>query len=193
MKPAAAFAVLMALVACRPAEQPAEPALPAAAPAEAPAQPTSYPAVEPIAPGQPGGFPDDRTPLSEAPFTATSAQGAANVVQTYFAHIGQKDYASAYALWSGDGEASGMTSEQFIAGFDRYYEYRGQSAGPSEIEGAAGSLFVTVPVQIYGRLKTGEEFHQYGEATLRRINDVPGSTESQRQWHIARIDTKPVP
>jgi hypothetical protein len=26
---------------------------------------------------------------------------------------------------------------------------------------------------------------------LRRVNDVPGSTEPQRRWHIERIDWKP--
>jgi hypothetical protein len=27
-----------------------------------------------------------------------------------------------------------------------------------------------------------------GKAILRRVNDVPGSTEAQRHWHIERID-----
>jgi hypothetical protein len=27
-----------------------------------------------------------------------------------------------------------------------------------------------------------------GRATLRRVNDVPGSTAAQRRWHIQTID-----
>ena len=64
------------------------------------------------------------------------------------------------------------------------------NGAPGAIEGAAGSLYVTVPVQIYARQKSGEELHQLGKATLRRVNDVPGSTAAQRAWHIYRIDLK---
>lgn len=47
--------------------------------------------LDPPAPGAPGGLPDDRTPVSEASFAPDSAQGAANVVQTYYALIGEKN------------------------------------------------------------------------------------------------------
>lgn len=154
----------------------------------------AFPPVEPPAPGTPGGLPDDRTPISEAPFKPQSAQGAADVVQTYFAHIGQKDYAKAWALWSDGGKASGYaTAEAFAKRFDRYHQYNAQVGAPGAIEGAAGSLYVAVPVVIYGRLKTGAEVHEKGEATLRRVNDVPGSTAEQRRWRIAKIETKPTP
>jgi hypothetical protein len=46
---------------------------------------------------------------------------------------------------------------------------------------------------IYGRLKTGEEVHMKGPVTLRRVNDVPGSTREQRRWHIAETALKPSP
>jgi membrane-bound inhibitor of C-type lysozyme len=146
--------------------------------------------VEPPAPGTPGGLPDDRTPISEAPFTPTSAQGAANVVQTYYALVGEKKYAEAWKLWSDAGRASGVTQDQFVRGFAAYRAYNAQVGGPSEIEGAAGSLYVEVPVVIYGRWADGRELHQSGKATLRRVNDVPGSSAEQRQWHIAQIDLK---
>jgi hypothetical protein len=48
-----------------------------------------------------------------------------------------------------------------------------------------------VPVVIYGRLKSGAEVHEKGQAVLRRVNDVPGSTATQRHWHISRIETAP--
>ncbi|MDQ0466556.1 hypothetical protein QO010_004351 [Caulobacter ginsengisoli] len=176
------LAVLLLLAACdRPAQKPAPPAAPAP-----PATP-----VEPIPPGQPGGLPDDRTPIPEGPITATSAQGAANVVQTYYAQLEGGHYAEAWRLWSGGGEASGMSEPAFAASFGGFSEYHAQIGAPGEIEGAAGSLFVDVPVQVYGRLKTGAPFHQLGSVTLRRVNDVPGSTAEQRLWHIYRINLKP--
>jgi membrane-bound inhibitor of C-type lysozyme len=152
-----------------------------------------FPPVEPPAPGTPGGLPDDRTPLSEAPFKPQSPQGAADVVQTYYAELGQKAYAKAWALWADGGRASGFASaEAFAKSFDRYAQYDAQVGGPGAPEGAAGSIYVTVPVVIYGRLKTGAEVHEKGEATLRRVNDVPGSTAEQRRWHLEKIETKPV-
>jgi membrane-bound inhibitor of C-type lysozyme len=148
--------------------------------------------VEPPAPGTPGGLPDDRTPVSEAPFKPESPQGAADVVQTYYAHLGQKAYTKAWALWSDGGKASGYANAQaFAQSFDRYAQYNAQIGGPGTPEGAAGSSYITVPVVIYGRLRTGPEVHEKGQATLRRVNDVPGSTAEQRKWRITKIETKP--
>ena len=143
--------------------------------------------LNPPAPGEPGGLPDDRTPVSEAPFTQDSAQGAANVVQTYYALLEQGKYREAWRLWSDGGKASGMGAEAFAASFAEYAEYHANIGAPGRIEGAAGSLYVTVPVQVYGRLKSGEPFNRKGAVTLRRVNDVPGSTEDQRRWHIAAV------
>lgn len=144
--------------------------------------PSAQAPLEPVAPGEAGGLPDDRTPVSEAPFTPDSAQGAANVLQTYYALIEQGDYDAAYALRSPS--ADGPSAAEFAASFERYAEYHAQIGAPSNIEGAAGSLYVEVPVQIYGRLKDGKPFSSAGTVTLRRSNDVPGSTAEQRRWHI---------
>src|SRR5689334_20691642 len=67
---------------------------------DAPTTAAAYPPVSPPDPGQPGGLPDDRTPISEAPFTPTSAQGAANVVQIYYALLGQHRYEEAWKFWT---------------------------------------------------------------------------------------------
>jgi membrane-bound inhibitor of C-type lysozyme len=134
--------------------------------------------VSPPEPGTPGGLPDDKTPISEAPFKPTSAQGAANVVQTYFALMEQERAAEAAKLRS-DGKPEDLSP---------YASYHAQVGGPGQIEGAAGSLFVEVPVVLYGRLKTGAEFHRSGKAVLRRVNDVPGSTAEQRKWRIEKFD-----
>ena len=88
--------------------------------------------LNPPAPGTPGGLPDDRTPLSEAPFTPDSAQGAANVVQTYYALIAERKYREAFALR--DGTVVGpKTADAFAADFARYSEYHANVGGPSAI------------------------------------------------------------
>jgi hypothetical protein len=144
--------------------------------------------VEPPAPGTPGGLPDDRTPLAEGPIAPNSAQGAAQVVQTYYALIETGRYAQAWRLWGDGGKASGRSEEAFAMGFGPYASYHAQTGAPGAIEGAAGSLYVEVPVVIYGARRDGRPLHQSGKATLRRVNDVPGSTAEQRRWHIAGIE-----
>jgi len=39
-------------------------------------------------------------------------------------------------------------------------------------------------------LFSGESYRKPANVILRRINDVPGSTEEQRHWHIERVDWK---
>lgn len=150
-------------------------------------------AAVPPPPGSPGGLPDDRTPVSEAAFTPQSAQGAANVVQTYFALVADKKYPQAWNLWSDGGKASGMSVKDFATSFDKYASYNAEIGAPGQIEGAAGSLYVEVPVVVYGKLKTGEPVNLKGPVRLRRVNDVPGATPEQLSWHIAETALKPSP
>lgn len=152
------------------------------------------PAVQPPEPGKPGGLPDDRTPLAEGPIAPNSAQGAAQVVQQYAAELEARNYAAAWALWGDGGKASGRaTADAFARTFDRYDSWHAQVGAPGRMEGAAGSSYVTVPLVIYGRLKTGAEVHEKADVTLRRVNDVPGSTPDQRRWHIERIEKTSLP
>jgi hypothetical protein len=58
------------------------------------------------------------------------------------------------------------------------------------MEGAAGSSYINVPVVLDGKLQSDAIRHRSGSAILRRVNDVPGSTEAQRHWHIERIEWK---
>lgn len=142
------------------------------------------PPVAPIEPGQPGGLAADGTPVSEAAFTADSPQGAANIVQTYFALVEEKKYPDALALRA-DPQADLMSPDQFAQKLGAYREYHAQVGGPGGIQGAAGSSYVEVPVQVYGRDANGEEFHRRGSLVLKRSNNIPGATAEQLKWRIA--------
>ncbi|MEP9358552.1 MliC family protein [Sphingomonas sp. KR3-1] len=131
-----------------------------------------------------------REVVSEAPFAADSAQGAANVVQTYYALLGEGKYGQAYALWKPG--AAGMPRDAFAASFARYRDYHAEIGAPSGIEGAAGSRYVTVPVRAYGNLKAGGPFNLRGSVTLSRAV-VDGATPEQKSWHISASDLKPRP
>lgn len=185
----AAAAALLLLAACsQPAAQDESAAnTPATEVAQANAPAEEAP-LNPPAPGEPGGLPDDRTPVSEGPIDPKSAQGAGQVLQSYFALVEQGKYADAYKLWSDGGKASGDTSAEFAKSFEAYREIHANIGGPGDMEGAAGSSYVDYPVQIYGRTKDRKEFNARGTMTLRRVNDVPGSTAEQRAWHIYKSD-----
>jgi hypothetical protein len=169
----AAGAALILLAACR------GPAPPETSDADrrpqktAPALPVSVPR------------PDDRRPASQAPVEAKSARAAGELVHLYFRLIKAHRYAEARRLWTGGGEGSGKSEAEFAAAYAGLRDYRVEIGTPGPIEGAAGSSYVTVPVEVHGRLDDGSPFGGLEDVTLRRINDVPGSTDEERRWHIS--------
>jgi hypothetical protein len=156
--------------------------------------PTSPSPLTPPAPGTPGGLPADRTPVSEAPFSSDSAQGAADVVQRYYALLGEGKYRLARALWADDGKASGANAAVFAARFAGYSEYHANIGAPGDVDAGAGQRYVTVPVQVYARLKQGGGAeYKIGSVTLHRTADIDGATAAQKSWHIRSIDLKAAP
>lgn len=109
---------------------------------------------------------------------------AVDVLGTYYAAINAGDYARAYRQWGEGGVRSGKTLTAFSAGFaqTRVSHLRVQSIGDSE--GAAGSIFITIPVQVDATLKSGATQRFAGNYVLRRVNNVPGATAEQLHWHI---------
>jgi hypothetical protein len=138
------------------------------------------PAINPPATG-----PDARTPLSEpkGPIDSKSIEAAGQVVQSYGALIEQRRFAEAEKLW---GDANDARS--FGDALKSHPEVHLEIGNLGEPEGAAGSIYVTIPVVFYGQKSTGASFRRRADINLRRVNDVPGSTEEQRRWHIERIE-----
>lgn len=150
--------------------------------------------LDPPAPGTPGGLPDDRTPVSEARFTPDSAQGAANVVQTYYAFLGSRRFPEARALVQSGSKIAERDVAAFAATFDRYSEYHANVGAPGRIDAGAGQRYVTVPVQVYARLKADRApVYSIGTVTLHRAGDIDGATAEQRKWKISDIALKPAP
>lgn len=132
-------------------------------------------------------------PVQAAAIDPKSPEAAVAVVRRYHALLAAKRYPEAYALWGNGGEASGLSSAEFAASFDKYATYSAEIGDAGRMEGAAGSSYVEVPVQVSGTLASGERFDMEGPIVLRRVNDVPGSTEAQRRWHISDSGVRPRP
>jgi hypothetical protein len=60
---------------------------------------------------------------------------------------------------------------------------------PGQLEGAAGSIYASVPIEFFFKRGTVK---LSGSLTLRRVNDVPGSSAEQRRWHIIKFELESV-
>ncbi len=151
--------------------------------------------AQPAAPGTAGGLPDDRAPLEEpdGAIDPASVEGAGQVVQRYGGLLEQRRFAEARRLWANEGEASGLSEAGFDAAYGKYATIHSEVGRPAGMEGAAGSVYISVPFRLYGTRKDGRAFNLVGPLTLRRVNDVSGATRSQRRWHIEKIELTPRP
>lgn len=178
--------VLLALGSCGPQNQPGQPAHNANAPIlPAPSEPPGVENSEAPAIPPPGTGPDARTPLAEpqGAIDSKSAEAASQVAQHYGALIEQRRWDEALALWGNHDSAA-----EFAAPLKANRENHLKVGPLGHTEGAAGSIYVTITFTLYGEDIAGKKFQALGTIILRRVNDVPGSTEAQRHWHIERID-----
>jgi hypothetical protein len=178
MRRATIAAAALALLACsQRADQRA------ASNAEKPDTALTNRAAPPIPPPETG--PDARTPLAEpqGAIDPKSVEAAGQIVQHYGALIEQERSAEASKLW-GDTASAAKFAKEFAQAAQVHLEI----GNPGELEGAAGSVYVTIPAIFYGEGKDGQPFRKSADVILRRVNDVPGSTDEQRRWHIERID-----
>ncbi|MCD9032289.1 hypothetical protein LDO32_11190 [Luteimonas sp. Y-2-2-4F] len=140
----------------------------------------------PPAPAAPGADPAVGTLSPEA-----DREQAAATVRDYYAAIQARDYPRAYALWSDGGRSSGQSPEQFAAGFASTRSVDLQLGAPGEVEGAAGSRYVEVPVSLTARQDDGSLRRYAGRYVLRRAV-VDGASTDQRAWRIASAELREV-
>lgn len=116
----------------------------------------------------------------------SSKQEAVQVIRDYYSATARRDYKQAYLTWNGDGAASQQSFKQFKQGFANTKSTTVKVGEPGEIEGAAGSSYIEIPVTVTATTKNGTRQQFRGSYVLRRVNDVPGSTPKQRRWHLYR-------
>ena len=167
--------VALALASCGQRGQPQQPARNTAAPA-APA-----PSASPTLSNAPA--PQPEPPSREPAIDAKSSAAAVELVDKFVTLLNRHRFDEAYMLL-GPGAPS---RTQFDRDFTRYSGLEVSAGQPGDQEGAAGSIYLSVPLTVSG-ISEGQRKHRDATAILRRVNDVPGATEAQRHWHIERID-----
>ena len=123
-------------------------------------------------------------PEPKGPIDPKSVEAAAQVVQHYGALIERGRWLKAERLW-GDVNAA---RDEATSLKENYSEYHVEIGNPGRPEGAAGSVYVSIPGAYYGKFKNGKPFRHKINFVMRRVNDVPGSTDAERRWHIERIE-----
>lgn len=117
--------------------------------------------------------PDRPEPRPGAKLSGDAAS-AARMAQAYFDLLEAGDYARAWRLRWESRKASLAQAEAFVAAFARYRSYRATVGRPSQEVRVGDSLFVEIPVQIYGQLAGGAPLASAGIITLRRDAASPG-------------------
>lgn len=118
---------------------------------------------------------------------AATPAAARQVVVDYYAAIDAGDYAKAYALWSDNGAASGQTFEHFSGGYANTKSVRAVVGEPTDEEGAAGSRYIQMPVELRALQRDGSERRYRGRFTLRAVV-ADGASQEQRRWHLASAE-----
>lgn len=132
------------------------------------------------------------TPTKSASGAEPSEQAAAQVIRSYYSAIARKDYPQAYSAWGNSGRDSQQSFEQFKQGFANTASTTVEVGKPGDPSGAAGSAYVEIPVTVRATTTSGTQQQFQGNYVLKRVNDVPGSTAAQRQWHLYSADLTPV-
>ena len=130
--------------------------------------------------------PDRRPPVEvKGPVDPKSADAAGQVVQTFGALIDQGRWTEAEALFGNRAAA-----ENALAPLRSKWEVHLEIGDLSKPKVAAGSTTISMPITYFGKTVEKVAFRDPATVVLRRVNDVPGSTEAQRRWHIQRIEAR---
>ena len=125
------------------------------------------------------------TPLVRVAYAqsaSSTAEDAVQLIRNYYRWINQKKYQGAFNIWEKreDGYAvNGQSFDNFAGGFSDTASVSVEFGAPSEIEGAAGSSYIDVPVVILAMTKSGQAQKFAGVYTMRSSNMA-----GDRSWYI---------
>lgn len=113
---------------------------------------------------------------------SATAEDAIQLIRNYYRWINQKKYQGAFNIWEKreDGfAANGQSFEKFAGGFSDTASVSVEIGAPGQIEGAAGSNYVEIPVVISAMTKSGKTQKFAGTYTMRSSNMA-----DDKSWYI---------
>ena len=170
-------ASVVSLVSCGPQREPEQPA----ANKNAPVLPA--PSAPPAVTNREAPRPE---PTAKEPTVdPKSTKAAVELVKSFANLLNQRKFDEAYMLLG----PHAPPRNEFKGRWGQFDSLHVKVGTPGDQEGAAGSIYLSIPLEV-SAVGHGEGLRWSDTAILRRVNDVPGSTEAQRHWHIERIDRK---
>lgn len=119
-----------------------------------------------------------------------SQDAARALVIRYYSALNARDYATAWGQWGENGPPH-QSLAAFQAGFARTRSTHVAIGALPPAEGAAGSIYQTVPVVVDAVLNNGTSQRFAGDYVIRRVNGVDGASADQLRWHIDQAHLKP--
>jgi ABC-type taurine transport system substrate-binding protein len=113
---------------------------------------------------------------------SSTAEDAVQLIRNYYRWINQKKYQGAFNIWEKreDGYAvNGQSFETFAGGFSDTASASVEIGVPGEIEGAAGSNYIQIPVVISATSTDGSQQKFAGTYTMRSSNMA-----DDKSWYI---------
>lgn len=144
----------------------------------------------PAAPAAPAPEPAAAPPVARPADGAAIGADPADVIRAYYAAIDARDFRRAYGLWARGGEASGKRYDEFVAGFAQTASAAVEIGDPGQVEGAAGSRYIEIPVVVRAFTTDGSAQRFVGSYTLRRTV-VDGATPAQQRWQLYSAKIEP--
>lgn len=130
------------------------------------------------------GYPD-LTPAQLTPEAARGEAGARDVLVLFARAIEMREYDQAWAMLGSNAKATWSTA-RFNALFDGLRDITVAVPGGT-MEGAAGSGYYTSQATVTASDADGRPIRLEGPLVLRRVNEVPGSSEEQRRWRFETV------
>lgn len=128
--------------------------------------------------------------MAQAQSDASTSEDAVQLIQNYYRWINLKKYAGAFGIWEKreDGNSvNGQSFENFKNGYSDTALVSVEIGEPGEIEGAAGSNYIEIPVVISALTKSGQIQKFAGTYTMRSPNAA-----DDKSWHIYSARMKKV-
>lgn len=125
------------------------------------------------------------TPAERGSIYEVEDQSPERIAAQFANLIVRRQFEEAHSLW--DPNAADFTVEQLAEKFEPYKTIQAEIGRAGPPEGAAGSIYDEVQLTLSGTTTDGENYTVTGPITLRRVNDVPGSTAEQRRWRIVKM------
>ena len=127
---------------------------------------------------------------AQAQSAPSTAEDAVQLIRNYYRWINEKKYPGAFNIWEKgeDGNAAnGQSFETFESGFSDTASVSVAIGAPGEIEGAAGSNYIEIPVVISATSTDGSQQKFAGTYTMRSSN-----VAEDRSWYINSAKVKKV-